>query len=65
MCVFHDCTGNAADELAKFVELQGTAIYRGPTAGNFALDGRASGEFTTTAMLEVDFGDGTQTGTVE
>ena len=63
--VFHDGAGSAADEFANLVALEGSATYRGPAAGNFALDRQTGGEFTATATLEVDFGDGTETGTVE
>lgn len=63
--VFHDGVGSAADEFADLVALEGTATYRGPAAGHFALGGQTAGEFTATATLEVDFGDDAGPGTVE
>ena len=66
---FHGGAGDAADEFADLPALQGTVRYRGPAAGKLALEpliGEASsGEFTATATLEADFGDGTSAGTVE
>lgn len=66
---FHGGAGDAADEFANLPALQGTVRYRGPAAGKYALEpliGEASsGDFTATAALEADFGDGTAAGTVE
>lgn len=65
---FHGGEGGAADELANLAALQGTATYRGPAAGQFAIlrEGGAAeaGAFEATATLEVDFGDGAAPGTV-
>ena len=67
--VFHGGAGGAADEFANLAALQGTTTYSGPVAGMFALQrplGAAeAGDFTATAALEVDFGDGAAPGTVE
>ena len=66
---FHGGAGDAADEFADLPALQGTVRYGGPAAGKYALEpliGEASsGDFTATATLEADFGDGTAAGTVE
>ena len=66
---FHAGEGGAADEFASLAALQGRATYRGPSTGKFALRpqvGEASaGDFTATATLRVDFGDGAVEGTVE
>ena len=66
--VFHAGVGDARDEFAALATLQGPARYRGPAVGKFALDpplGAASaGEFTATVVLRVEFGDGTDPGTV-
>ncbi len=65
---FHGGEGGAPDELANLTALQATAKYRGPAAGQFAIqrEGGASeaGAFQATATLEVDFGDDTAPGTV-
>ena len=68
--VFHGGEGGATDEFANLAALQGRATYRGPAAGKFAIlppSGEAdaeAGDFTATATLRVDFGDGTTPGTV-
>ena len=66
--VFHGGDGGAADEFADLAALQGRASYRGPAAGKFAilrqLGEAEAGDFTATARLAVDFGDGTEPGTV-
>ena len=66
---FHAGVGGAADEFAGFAALQGPATYRGPAAGRFALNpplgAATAGDFTATAVLRADFGDGTDAGTVE
>ena len=66
---FHLGVGGAADELTELPALQGTATYTGPAAGLFAIipqPGEASaGNFTATATLEADFGDGTDPGRVQ
>ena len=61
--VVHGGEGGATDEFADLAAQEGTATYRGPAAGQFAL-GETAGDFTATATLEADFGDGTATGTV-
>ena len=65
---FHDGAGGAVDEFADLAALQGRASYRGPAAGKFAilrqLGEAEAGDFTATATLAVDFGDGTAPGTV-
>ncbi len=65
---FHAGEGGAADEFASLASLQGTATYRGPAAGMFALQPQgataSAGEFTARATLEVDFGDSASPGTV-
>ena len=71
--VFHAGAGAAADEFADLAALQGTATYRGPAAGQFAvipqIGAASAGAFTATAALEVDFGGaadaGAVTGTVD
>ena len=67
--VFHGGEGAATDELANLAALQGSATYSGPAVGKFAIQrplGEAeAGDFTATAVLEVDFGDATAPGTVE
>ncbi len=66
---FHAGAGGAVDEFADLAELQGTATYRGPAVGKFAIQrplGEVeAGDFTATATLEVDFGDSAAPGTVE
>ena len=70
--VFYGGEGGATDELANLAALQGRATYRGPAAGKFAtlpppgeveVEAEA-GDFTATATLRVDFGDGTAPGAV-
>ena len=65
---FHGGEGGATDEFANLTALQETAKYRGPAAGQFAIqrEGGASeaGAFQATATLKVDFGDHTAPGTV-
>ena len=65
---FHGGEGTAEDEFADLAALAGTATYRGPAAGQFAIEREAgdseAGEFTATATLEMDFGDSTSLGTV-
>ena len=71
--IFHGGVGGDAQDFASLPQLQGTATYSGPAAGKFVIDSRIgpaeAGEFTASAMLEVDFGDnsalGTVTGTVD
>jgi len=67
--VLHGGEGGATDELADLAALQGSATYSGPAVGKFAIQrplGEAeAGDFTATAVLEVDFGDATAPGTVE
>ena len=66
--LFHRGIGGATDEFTDLSALQGTATYTGPAAGLFAIipqPGDASaGNFTATATLAADFGDGTDLGTV-
>lgn len=66
---FHAGVGAAAGEFASLAQLQGTATYRGPAAGMFALQPQGAtatwGEFTARATLEVDFGNDVVPGTVE
>ena len=65
---FHGGEGTAQDEFADLAALAGTATYRGPAVGQFAIQREAgeseAGEFAATATLEVDFGDGISLGTV-
>jgi len=66
---FHAGESGAADDFASLASLQGTATYRGPAAGMFAMQPQGApatvGEFTAQATLEVDFGDSADFGTVE
>ena len=66
---FHAGVGGASDELGDLRALQGTATYRGPAVGKFALAPRigeaTAGDFAATVTLEVDFGDDTGLGTVD
>ena len=65
---FHAGEGSASNELQNLQALQGTATYRGPAVGKFAIQPRigeaSAGDFAATVTLEVDFGDGTDLGTV-
>jgi len=65
---FHGGEGAATDEFANLAALAGTATYRGPAVGQFAILREAgdaeAGEFAASATLNVDFGDGTSPGTV-
>ena len=67
--VFHAGEGSASDEFADLPALQGPARYRGPVVGKFSLApevGAASaGDFTATAVLKAEFGDGTALGTID
>ena len=67
--VFHGGEGGAEDEFTDLAALQGSATYSGPAVGKFAIQrplGEAeAGDFTATAVLEVDFGNATEPGTVE
>ena len=67
--VFHAGEGAAEDEFAALPALQGPARYRGPVAGKFSLApqvGAASaGDFTATAVLKAEFGDGSALGTID
>lgn len=60
--------GSASDELQNLQALQGTATYRGPAVGKFAIQpgiGEATaGDFAASVTLEVDFGDAADIGTV-
>ncbi len=66
---FHGGAGDAMDEFANLAALQGSATYSGPAVGKFAIQRplaeAEAGDFTATAVLEVDFGDATTPGTVE
>ena len=66
--VFHAGEGSARDEFAALPTLQGPARYVGPAVGKYSLAppvGAASaGDFTATAVLKADFGDGTALGTI-
>ena len=66
---FHAGVGGASDELGDLRALQGTATYRGPAVGKFALSPRigevSAGDFAATVTLEVDFGDDATLGTVD
>ena len=65
---FHAGEGRAPDEFQNLQALQGTATYRGPAVGKFAIQPRigeaAAGDFAATVTLEVDFGDAADLGTV-
>ena len=69
VAAFHAGEGGAQDEFEGLAALQGPATYRGPAVGKFALRPQISeptaGDFTATATLTVDFGDGAATGTVK
>ena len=69
LAAFHAGEGGARDEFEGLAALQGPATYRGPAVGKFALRPQISkptaGDFTATATLTVDFGDGAATGTVK
>ena len=71
IAAFHAGVGASATEFASLRALQGSAAYRGPAVGMYAIPGddASSGEFTATASLVAEFGDaaalGTVTGTVE
>jgi len=66
--VIHAGEGSAQDEFADLPTLQGRARYVGPAVGKFSLAssvGAASaGDFTATAVLTAEFGDGTALGTI-
>ena len=66
--VFHAGAGSAPDELENLRALQGTATYRGPAVGKFAIEPRigeaSAGDFAATVTLDVDFGDAAGLGTV-
>ena len=66
--VFHAGEGSTQDEFAALPTLQGPARYVGPAVGKYSLAppvGAASaGDFTATAVLKADFGDGTALGTI-
>lgn len=66
--VFHAGVGGGEDEFAALAALQGPARYRGPVAGKFSLAPQAgvatAGDYTATAVLRAEFGDGTDRGTI-
>ena len=69
IATFHAGAGSASDEFRDLPALQGTATYRGPAVGKFAIEPRigeaAGGDFAAVVTLEVDFGDAADLGTVD
>ena len=69
---FHAFSGGMRAFAAAITGLTGKAKYEGPAAGMYVtktfdaggLESAESGTFTATAMLEADFDDGTEAGTV-
>ena len=69
IATFHAGAGSASDEFRDLPALQGTATYRGPAVGKFAIEPRigeaSGGDFAAVVTLEVDFGNAADLGTVD